>query len=118
MIGAIIGIGGSIPLLFGFSPPHADIFLWTGAGFVVLSILQHQLSFNNSWVHLLLNISFVIGPLLQLQALFVLNPSIIVELYLVTLIIFWIITRITLSQIEHARICHTCTTPCKPQQEQ
>jgi protein-S-isoprenylcysteine O-methyltransferase Ste14 len=112
MIGAIVGIGGSIPLLFGFSPSHADIFLWTGSGFVVLGILQHQLSFNDSWVHLILNVCFVIGPLLQLQAIVTLNPSLTIELYLLILIMFWIITRITLSQIEHSRICQICTKPC------
>lgn len=117
MIGAIVGIGGSIPLLFGLSLSQPDILLWTGAGFIVLGILQHQLSFNNNWIHFLLNIVFVLGPLLQLHALFTLNPSLTIELYLLTLIIFWIITRITLSQIEHARICQTCTKPCKPQQE-
>lgn len=111
-IGAIIGIGGSIPLLFGFSLPHANIFLWTGAGLVVLGILQHKLSYNNSWVHLILNICFVIGPLLQLHALVTLNPSLTIELYLLILIMFWIITRITLSQIEHTRICQICTKPC------
>jgi hypothetical protein len=114
--GAIVGIGGSIPLLFGLFPPHADVLLWAGAGFVVLGILQHQFSFKNSWVHFLLNIFFVIGPFLQLLALVTLNSSLVTELYLVTLIIFWIITRITLSQIEHARICHTCTQACNLQQ--
>ncbi len=112
MIGAIVGIGGSMPLLFGFSPPYADVWLWAGAGFVVLGILQHQLSFNNGWVHFILNICFVIGPLLQLQALFTLNPSLTVEAYFIALIIFWIITRITLSQLEHAWICQNCTKTC------
>jgi hypothetical protein len=115
MIGAIIGIGGSIPLLIGFPTSQPDLFLWVGAGFIVLGILQHQLSFNNSWIHFLLNICFVIGPLLQLYAIFTLNPSLAIELYLVILILFWIVTRIALSQIEHARICQTCSQPCKPQ---
>lgn len=115
MIGAIFGTLGSFPLLFGFSPPHVEIFFWTGAGFVVLGIFQHQFSLlNNSWLHLLLNILFVVGPFFLLVGLFSLNPTLVTELYLVTLIIFWIITRITLSQIEHAKICQTCASSCNP----
>ncbi len=113
MIGAIFGILGSLPLLFGFTLPHAELYFWTGTGFVVLGIFQHQLSlFNNSWLHLSLNILFVIGPFFQLLGLFTLNPTLITELYLFTLIPFWILTRITFSQIQHAQICQTCTTSC------
>jgi hypothetical protein len=63
-------------------------------------------------LHLSLNILFVLGPFFLLLGLFTLNPTLVAELYLLTLILFWILTRITLSQIQHAKICQICSNSC------
>jgi len=113
--GAIISIFGSILYLllglnFGIS---SSILFWTGFSSVFIGLLQHRLSFNNSYLHFFLNLIFVLGTFFLLTGIDLQNGGFFSELYLLSLSIYWILTRITLSKIEHDKICSSCDLKCE-----
>jgi len=68
---------------------------------------------SKGFARLLLNISFVLGAFLILAGIDGLAGSLSVDLFTITLIAFWIFTRILLSQWDHWNICRTCSISCE-----
>jgi len=71
-----------------------------------------QLKFRG-FIRLMLNTFFVLGAFLILAGIDELAKSLFVDLFLTALIVFWILTRILLSQRDHWRICSNCKSPCE-----
>lgn len=112
ILGALLSLSGAMLYFF------VDLFFWTDyplafwAGFIGVScgLLQYQLfNWGKSSVHLLVNTFFVFGVFLLLVAVDATTNNTLLGLYLVTLSVFWLYTRILLSQIDHQKICTACT---------
>jgi hypothetical protein len=66
-----------------------------------------------AYVRLALNSLFVFGAFLCLVGVDQTSQSVAIDLFSVVLIIFWIFTRIQLSQWDHSRICDNCNSSCR-----
>jgi len=71
-----------------------------------------QLKFK-SFIRLILNVCFVFGTFLILLGIDAIIESLFVDFFITALIVFWILTRIQLSQWDHWRICSSCQSPCE-----
>lgn len=80
-------------------------------GQLVVAIGFVQFRFS-SWVRLGANVLFVLGSTLTLIGLDELVGSLFVDLYLIGMILFWILTRMLISQWDHSRICLACGFQC------
>jgi hypothetical protein len=76
-------------------------------GIVGISFGLFQFKFRN-FIRLSVNIIFVLGALLILIGIDELINSLFIDLFVVSLIVFWLLTRISLSQWDHERICFDC----------
>ena len=111
VIGAIISLIGSFLYFFiGFQVGAADVILfWLGFSGIVFGLLQYSLfNLRNKTGYLLTNIIFTSGAFLLLVGVCEITGNIAVESYLLILIIFWITTRIALSNHRHRKICVAC----------
>ncbi len=111
LLGAHIALLGTASYFFGVWPIR-DVGLLAvliGVAGVVLGFLQ--LKFRG-FIRLTLNTSFVLGAFLILVGMDELTESIFFDCFLLALIVFWILTRIQLSQWDHHRICSNCRSPC------
>ena len=108
--GAMISLLGTFTYFFlDFHVGEAvTLVFWLGFGCVVCGLLQYHVVIKRSSFHFLVNVVFVLGAFLLLVGVSEVTGSLILEAYLFTLIIYWIITRIILSQREHEKICATC----------
>lgn len=113
IIGGIIALSGSI-LYFYFNYPYIydETSLSLGLILVILGLIQHKIDFDNPFLHIVLNIGFVVGSFLLLASLDYLYVNTFYGLYLLGMIIFWINTRIKLSQYDHYLICKSCDVSC------
>lgn len=110
-LGAFINLLGTIFYFFcggyiGF-PSFAVVFL--GAVGIILGFLQLKFS---GFYRLLLNVLFALGAFLILAGVDGLTQSLFVDLFLISLIVFWIWTRITLSKWDHWKTCYKCKFKC------
>jgi len=112
LLGALIALSGTVLYFFvewnilevGLSAVlvgHIGILL----GFV-------QFKFKG-YARLTLNAFFVFACFLTLVGIDKLAESILIDLYMIALIIFWLLTRILISQWDHWKICHTCKLSCE-----
>lgn len=115
IIGAVIALLGS---LFYFSAglylkEGAIVIFWLGF-FGVAGGLLHYTVFNLSGIpRLFFNILFVLGSFFLLIGIDMITNNLALDLYVLTLIIYWIIIRIIVSQQRHQRICMFCNLkPC------
>jgi len=80
------------------------------AAAVVFGLLQSPLPIlQNSIIRLFSSTFFVAGTFLILVGMEELAHSVSVDLFLILLSVFWLVTRISLSQWDHERICSKCT---------
>ena len=83
--------------------------LWVGIIGVASGLLQHLLvNIQKSFVRLFLNSFFVLGTSLILIGIDELTKSLSLDLFIVLLSVFWLYTRISLSEWSHKRVCHYC----------
>jgi uncharacterized membrane protein len=114
-LGAIIALGGAIFYFFGGWQIESARFLPVLIG--VLGVLAGFLQSRfRGYVRLTLNSLFVLGGFLCLAGIDQISQNLVIDLFLVMLIIFWILTRIQLSQWDHSRICDSCESPCRGEQ--
>jgi hypothetical protein len=109
--GAVISLVGCFSYFFlGFDVGEAGGYVFgIGFGGVVGGLLQYHLFKGSSGTtHFLLNVVFVMGAFLLLVGVNALKDNFTLETYLFTLMVFWIFTRMTLSQREHAKLCSEC----------
>ncbi len=110
VIGAIISFFGSLLYFFLDFYVQYDVLVFSLGFFgVFCGLLQYRLPKKDSnKIHFFLNIIFVVGAFLLLIGVDKITSSFFLELYLLIIILFWIITRIMLSQVEHKKICAIC----------
>ena len=111
-LGAIIALGGTTFYFFnGWNVEEASfLVVLIGIAGIILGFLQ--LKFRG-FFRLLLNTFFVLGAFLILIGIDELVESLFADFFLTALIVFWILTRIQLSQWDHWRICSNCESQCE-----
>jgi len=111
-LGALIALVGVSLFFFGNWQTGQNSLLLASVGTVgvVLGLLQSPLpTLQNSGIRLLSSIFFVVGTFLILIGAEEAAQSTSVDFFLVVLSLFWLMTRISLSQWDHQRICSKCT---------
>ena len=111
LLGAIIAIAGTAFYFFdGWNIEVSFPAVLIGTVGIVLGFLQ--LKFRG-FVRLILNMFFVLGAFLILIGIDELTKSLFVDFFQAAMIVFWILTRIQLSQWDHWRICSNCESQCE-----
>jgi len=111
-LGAAIAFAGTAFYFFDGWRIEEMSFLAILIGVVGVVLGFFQLRFRG-FVRLFFNAFFVFGAFLILAGIDELIQSLFVDLFLILLIVFWLLTRIQLSQWDHWRICHNCKIPCE-----
>jgi len=76
---------------------------------VSLGLLQSSLpTLQKGVVRLFTGAFFVVGTFLILLGIEELTHNVSLDLFIVALSVFWLVTRISLSQRDHERICSRC----------
>jgi len=112
LFGAVIAlIGSSFYFFGGWHIKEAGLgAVLAGVVGVVLGFFQLRF---RGFVRLVCNMFFVLGAFLILVGMDELIESLFVDCFLLALTVFWILTRIQLSQWDHWRICSSCKSPCE-----
>lgn len=112
LIGGLIALIGTTLYFFGdWRIGHKGL-IAVLMGLIGISFGLFQFKFR-SFIRSVSNLFFVLGAFLVLVGIDVLTQSVFVDLYVIVLIVFWLFTRILLSQWVHRRICYTCEAPCE-----
>jgi hypothetical protein len=107
LLGGLLALAGAAVYFFGDWRVAEHSSLMVLLGIVGVSFGLFQFKFKN-FIRLSVNTIFVLGTLLILIGIDELVHSLIFDLFVVSLIIFWLFTRISLSQWDHERICSDC----------
>jgi len=113
LIGALISLV-TVSAYF-LSPVQLDIVIpLIGLGFITVlaGLLTPTLITGRSTIRLAMNALLILGMSSILVGTDTLLRSIQIDLYLISLDVVWLTTRISLSQISHERICTYCTRKC------
>jgi hypothetical protein len=112
-------VGAGVAIFYSTLYLVFDVFLgapirmfWFGFLMVVIGLIQHFIDMGNAIIHFLLNVVFVVGSSMLLFSSDALGFNIRIMSYMLALIVFWIITRIRLSQFDHVKICVLCGLDC------
>jgi hypothetical protein len=106
LLGGLLAFAGAVAYFFG-DWTVADDSLMTLLGSVGVVFGLFQFKFR-SLIRLLMNTFFVLGALLIVIGIDGLIRSLVFDLFVVSLIFFWLYTRISLSQWDHELICSSC----------
>jgi hypothetical protein len=111
-LGAVAAIFGTVAYFFSNIElsQFSLSFLTAGIGLVALGFIQFKFP---GLVRLLVNALFVFGAFLILLAADALLMNLFIDLYVISLTMLWILTRILLSQWDHSRICRSCGINCE-----
>ena len=112
-IGAILAF--SITTLYsilGLGNIEAKLIFWSGAVLVTLGLIQHFIDLGISYVHLLLNVSLVSGVSMMIITIDSMSSGFFTRFYALAMTLFWISSRIRISQEEHFDICDSCHLEC------
>jgi hypothetical protein len=112
LLGALVSIAGTTLYFFGgwhIGQTGFPAVLFGQVG-IVLGFIQFKFK---GYTRLVLNCLFVFAAFLTLVGIDKIAENTFIDLYLVFLIVFWLWTRILISQWNNWRICHTCKIPCK-----
>jgi len=112
LLGAIIALVGTAFYFFNGWNIEEISFTAVLIGTVDIVLGFLQLKFRG-FIRLILNMFFVLGAFLILVGIDELTESLFVDFFLAALIVFWILTRIQLSQWDHWRICSSCKSACE-----
>ena len=107
LLGGLLALAGAAVYFFGDWRVAEHSSLMVLLGIVGVSFGLFQFKFR-SLVRLSVNTIFVLGTLLILIGVDELVHSLVFDLFVVSLIVFWLFTRISLSQWDHERICSGC----------
>ncbi len=106
LVGALLAIAGTI-LYFFLGLGINESLLSVSVGTFGILIGFFQLKFRG-FARSILNVCFVVGSFLILAGIDRLVQSVIIDLFVTLLIIFWLFTRIQLSHWDHERTCNRC----------
>jgi hypothetical protein len=109
VLGASLALIG---LVSGGYPFVVPVGFWFGVLLVGLGLAQHYIDLGSAWLHLVLNIVFVMGAWLMFEAIQLMNLSFLVSAYFLMVTVFWIFARIRMSQWFHVGVCRGCSTKC------
>jgi hypothetical protein len=110
-LGALIVLSGTA-LYFFAGWNFLEFGLWAvlvGQMGVALGFFQFKFK---GYARLTVNTFFVVASFLILAGIDTLAKNIFIDLYLIALILFWLFTRIIVSQRDHWRICNACRFRC------
>jgi hypothetical protein len=112
LLGALIALIGTILCFFSGLCIEKVSFaaVLIGVAGIILGFLQFKF---RGFIRLTLNVFFVLGAFLILVGIDELTKSLPIDLFLAALVVFWIVTRIQISQWDHWRICSNCESPCE-----
>jgi len=110
--GAFLAVTMSVPYFFlGLSVAGLSLlYMAIGPLGLLVGFIQFTLK---GWVRSAANAFFVFGTSLIVIGTDQYIGNFFVDLYMMGLIVFWIMTRIAISQWDHARICSICNYQCK-----
>ncbi len=111
ILGAVLSLIVSVPYFFLNMSFWSNYFLvfWIGLIGVSCGLLQyHFFNWGKGSVHLFVNTFFVFGVFILLEVVDAITQNFIIDFYLIVLSIFWLYTRILLSQLDHKKICTRC----------
>jgi hypothetical protein len=111
VIGASLAVAMSVAYFFlGLSIGTSNlVFMTVGPLGLLLGFVQFMF---RGWARVAANAFFVFGSSLIVIGVDHNTGSFFVDLYLICLVAFWIMTRIAISQWDHSRICLTCSYQC------
>jgi len=112
LIGALISLFGAI-IYFSSNLSIPTFFMIIGVPGVALGLILPLLNLKQTILRLLINAFFIFGVFLMLIGVDSLFQNIFIDLFLISLSIFWLFTRISFSQWNHRRICHECGNKCR-----
>jgi len=106
-LGGLTALTMAAAYFFGVfqSAGQASLLVLLGIAGVGCGLFQFKF---DGFIRLLANSTFVLGALSVLIGTDELVHSLFFDLFVVSLIVFWILTRISLSQWDHRRICAHC----------
>ena len=109
LLGGLLALAGASVYFFGDwqVAEHSSLMILLGT--VGVSFGLFQFKFKNL-IRLVMNAIFVLGALSILIGIDELVHSLIFDLFVFSLIVFWLFTRILLSQWDHEVICSGCET--------
>lgn len=112
LVGGVAALLGAVLYFFvGWESQQIGLpIVLVGAIAMVFGFLQLEF---RGFARLILNTLFVIGAYLILVGMDQLTESLFIDLFSNVLIVFWLFTRILLSQWDHWRTCKKCLTPCE-----
>lgn len=111
-LGALIAILGAVLYFFLGLEFQLSNYLMVPIGLISVAAGFFQLKFKGA-VRSMLNALFVVGACLILTGMDMTLKNVFLDIYLLGLILFWIWTRILLSQWDHIRICQNCKLDCR-----
>ncbi len=108
LLGGLLALAGALLYFFGnWRVPEQNSSIMVLVGILGVGLGLFQFKFRNL-VRLSLNTFFVLGTLFILIGVDEFVQSLMVDLFVVSVIFFWLFTRISLSQWDHKRICSDC----------
>jgi len=111
LVGAVGALFGTILYFFTGWESHqtGPLVVLIGVATMTLGFLQLK---SGGLARSMLNAGFVLGAFLILIGMDESAGSLLIDLFSMVLIVFWLFTRILLSQWDHWRICRACLIPC------
>ena len=113
-VGASIAIVGIVIYYFvrypsmGYPLIYGELLFWIGVCTVFLALLLIVFFKVGKKLKFISNMGLVTGSFLVLLGLDSVKGNFIIELYFLILVIFWILTRIAVSETSHELICQKC----------
>jgi len=112
LLGALISLFGAF-IYFSSNLYIPSFFISIGLLAVALGLLLPLLNLKGTILRLSLNAFFIFGVFLILIGIDTLAQSVFIDLLLILFSIFWLFTRISLSQWNHQKICDECGNKCE-----
>ncbi len=107
-VGGLLALVGTFLYFFVDWRVEQNIVLVVLSGLLGVSLGLFQFRAKQHLLRFSLNVFFVLGSFWVLVGIDELTRSVFADLFLVALIVFWLFTRISISQWDHERICYTC----------
>jgi hypothetical protein len=99
-------------IFFGLGSLNQELVFWSGGLFLTFGILQHFIDLESSVIHFFLNIILVCGVAIIIITVDFMETGIFVNIYALAMTLFWISSRIRISQEEHIDSCNQCRLKC------
>ena len=112
-LGAVVSLVGVTGYFFGNWQVGQNAFLLACVGVlgVALGLMQSPLvKVQRSFVRVFSGALLAVGAFLSLVVVDELARNFFLDVFLVFLTVFWLVTRVSLSQWEHAKICSSCSS--------